>query len=120
MQRVDVDRGVDVIYASQFRRTEETVRPLAISLAKDILRYDAGDTVSVLGEILKEHKGRISLVAAHSDTIRPMIEELGGSKQLPDIAEDEYDNIYVVVIPWFGKVKTLRFTYGEPYRPSVQ
>lgn len=114
MQHVDVDRGVDVIYATQFKRTEETVRPLAIMLGKDILHYDAGDTVSVLNEIKTDHKGQISLVAAHSNTIRPMIEELGGSKQLPDIVEDEFDNIYVVVIPWFGKVKTLRFTYGDP------
>lgn len=118
MQRVDVDRGVDVIYATQFKRTEETVRPLAIMLGKDILHYDAGDTVSVLDEIKQVHKGKISLVAAHSGTIKPMIEELGGSKHLPDIAENEFDNIYVVVIPWFGKVKTLRFSYGGPGQPS--
>ncbi len=112
MQWVDVDRGVDVIYATQYRRTQDTVRPLALSLGKEIRRYDANDTVSVLNEILTEHKGKISLVAAHGNTIRPMVEELGGSKHLPDITEDEHDNIYVVVIPWFGKVKTLRLPYG--------
>lgn len=120
MERVDVDRGVDVIYATQYKRTVETVRPLAMKLGKEILRYDASDTVSVLQEILKEHKGRISLVSAHSNTIKPMVEELGGSKHLPEIDEAEYDNIYVVVIPWFGKVKTLRFNYGESYVAAAE
>ncbi|MEO0580456.1 MAG: histidine phosphatase family protein, partial [Pseudomonadota bacterium] len=115
MQIVDVDRSVDEVFSTQFRRTQETVRPLAVSLGKDVHPYDASDTVGVLETILSEHRGKISLVAAHSNTIRPMIEELGGSKLLPDIEENEYDNIYVVVIPWFGKVKTLRFTYGERY-----
>ncbi len=119
MQIVDVDRGVDEIFATQFKRTQETVRPLAMTLGKEILPYDASDTVGVLQTILSDHRGKISLVAAHSNTIRPMIEELGGSKLLPDIDENEYDNIYVVVIPWFGKVKTLRFTYGERYTPQI-
>ncbi|MEM1261619.1 MAG: histidine phosphatase family protein [Pseudomonadota bacterium] len=115
MQFVDVDRGVDEIFSTPLKRTQQTVRPLADALGKSIHNYAADDVVGVLETILTEHKGKISLVAAHSNTIRPMIEELGGSKLLPDIAEAEYDNIYVVVIPWFGKVKTLRFTYGERY-----
>ena len=115
MEEVDVDRGVDVIYASQFRRTAETAKPLSIRLGKEIQRYDANDHVTLLETILREHKGKISLVVGHSNTIRPMIEELGGSKHLPDIDEQEYDNLYVVVLPWFGKVKTLRFSYGERY-----
>ena len=119
MQIVDVDRGVDEIFSTPFRRTQQTVAPLAAELDKTVHSYDAGDTVGVLETILTEHKGKISLVAGHSNTIRPMIEELGGSKLLPDIEENEYDNIYVVVIPWFGKVKTLRFSYGEPYRPAA-
>lgn len=115
MQRVDVDRAVDEIYATQFKRTQETVRPLAIALGKDVRRYDAADFVGVLDEVLREHKGKISLIAAHSNTIQPLIAELGGSKVLPPISEAEYDNIYIVVIPWFGKVKTLRLTYGAPF-----
>ncbi|MEM8984553.1 MAG: histidine phosphatase family protein [Pseudomonadota bacterium] len=118
MQFVDVDRAVDEIFSTPLRRTRQTVQPLAETLDKPIHSYAADDVVGVLETILTEHKGKISLVAAHSNTIRPMIEELGGSKLLPDIAENEYDNIYVVVIPWFGKVKTLRFTYGERYIPA--
>ncbi|MEE3236520.1 MAG: hypothetical protein VX236_04320, partial [Pseudomonadota bacterium] len=39
---------------------------------------------------------------------------------VPPIAEMEYDNLYLVSIPWFGKTKTIRVRYGEPYtgRPA--
>ena len=37
------------------------------------------------------------------------------SSNVPPIAENEYDNIYIVSIPWFGKTKTIRLRFGEPY-----
>src|SRR5690606_41828680 len=63
-------------------------------------------------EVLRSHKGDVVLVVTHADAIAPLVEELHGSKRVPEIAPEEYDNIYVVSIPWFGKVKTLRFRYG--------
>jgi hypothetical protein len=34
------------------------------------------------------------------------------------MADNEFDNLYIVSIPWFGKVKTLRLRYGAPYQPA--
>lgn len=113
----DVVAGVDAIYTTQYRRTQETARPLADALDLPINQYDAADTESVLETILKRHKGKIILVVAHSNTLPELIANLGASKKVPPIAENEYDNIYVISIPWFGKTKTIRLRYGEPYRP---
>ena len=44
-----------------------------------------------------------------------LIANLGASKKVPPIAEGEYDNIYVISIPWFGKTKTIRLRFGDPY-----
>ena len=33
------------------------------------------------------------------------------------MGENEFDNLYIVSIPWYGKVKTLRLRYGAPYLP---
>lgn len=115
----DVIRGIDAIYATQFRRTQETAAPLADALDIPIHTYDADDTESVLDEIVREHKGRIILVVGHSDTLPALIANLGASKRVPPIADGEYDNIYVVSIPWFGKTKTIRLRYGTPYVPDV-
>ena len=116
----DVVAGVDAIYVTQYRRTEETAKPLADALDLPINRYDVANTEDVLETILKRHKGKIILVVAHSNTLPVLIANLGASKKVPPIAEDEYDNIYIISIPWFGKTKTIRLRYGEPYRSPAE
>lgn len=115
----DVVAGIDAIYSTPFRRTQETARPLSDELNIPINTYDAADTEQVLETILKEHKGKIILVVGHSNTVPVLIANLGASKNVPEIAESEYDNIYIISIPWFGKTKTIRLRYGEPYKPLV-
>lgn len=111
----DVVAGIDAIYSTDFRRTVETVQPVADALNLEINRYDPDDNEAVLERILKEHKGQIILVVGHSNTVPTLIADLGASKLVPPIAEAEYDNIYLVSIPWFGKTKTIRLRYGAPY-----
>jgi len=111
----DVVAGVDAIYATPFRRAQETARPIADALDLPINTYDASDTEAILEMILKKHKGKIILVVGHSNTLPELIANLGASKKVPPIVEAEYDNIYVISIPWFGKTKTIRLRFGEPY-----
>jgi len=111
----DVVAGIDAIYATPFKRSQETVQPIADALSLPIRAYDAEDTNQVLKKILRKHKGKIILVVGHSNTLPTLIANLGASKKVPRIAEGEFDNIYIVSIPWFGKTKTIRLRYGEPY-----
>jgi broad specificity phosphatase PhoE len=115
----DVVAGIDAIYATPFRRSQETARPLADALGLQINSYDAADRESVLETVLRNHKGKIILVVGHSDTLPELIANLGASKKVPPIDELEYDNIYIISIPWFGKTKTIRLRFGEPFRPST-
>lgn len=115
MVDADVVAGVDAIYSTPYKRTVDTVQPVADKLGLEINLYDPDDNEAVLARILKEHKGKIILVVGHSDTLPTLIADLGASKLVPPIAEFEYDNIYVVAIPWFGKTKTIRMRYGVPY-----
>jgi len=86
-----------------------------------ISSYDAADTKTVLETILKNHKGKIILVVGHSNTVPALIANLGASKNVPPIAQNEFDNIYIISIPWFGKTKTIRLRFGEPYvAPPLQ
>ena len=111
----DVVAGVDAIYSTSYRRTEETARPVADALSLPITSYDASNTETIMDEIVKKHKGKIILVVGHSNTIPALIGNMGASKKVPEIKEDEYDNIYIVSIPWFGKTKTIRLRFGAPY-----
>jgi broad specificity phosphatase PhoE len=116
----DVVAGIDSIYSTPFLRTQETARPVADALDLPINTYDPADTEQVLETILKNHKGKIILIVGHSNTVPALIANLGASKKVPPIHEDEYDNIYIVSIPWFGKTKTIRLRFGEPYYASAE
>lgn len=120
-QLVDADvvpgKGVDAVFSTSYRRTVETAKPVADALDLPVLSYDVADTEAFIEAMVKEYKGKIILVVGHSDTVPEMIGNMGASKNVAPIAENEYDNIFLVAIPWFGKTKTIRLRYGEPYVP---
>ena len=115
--KADVVQGIDAVYATPYRRTVETAKPVADALGLPVNSYDAADTEAIMERIVKQHKGKIILVVGHSNTLPALIGNMGASKKVPPLAEDEYDNIYIVSIPWFGKTKTIRLRYGAPYQP---
>lgn len=122
-QLLDADvvpgKGVDAVYATPFLRTEETARPVADALGLQVMPYEASDDPDIaeetMDDIVRRHKGQIILVVGHSNTVPVMIGAMGASKNVPFIEDDEYDNMYIVSIPWFGKTKTIRVRYGMPY-----
>jgi broad specificity phosphatase PhoE len=109
---IDVVAGVDAIYASEFRRTQQTAAPIARRLELDVQIRDPYQVEEFMATVLDEHKGEIVLVVTHGDILAPLVEELHGSKNIPPMDDVGDDNIYIVSIPWFGKVKTLRLHYG--------
>lgn len=112
LQDIDVVAGVDAIYASEFRRTQQTAAPVARRLELDVRITDPYRIEEFMVQLLREHKGEIVLVVTHGDILAPLVEELHGSKNIPPMDDVSDDNIYIVTIPWFGKVKTLRLRYG--------
>lgn len=116
---VDVVAGVDAIFASQYRYTQETADPLARRLRLPVQVVDVTDVKGLLRKLLRDYKGKVVLVVTHTEPLPVLIRELHGSKKVPAMAPDEYDNLYVVSIPWYGKVKTLRLRYGVPYQAAA-
>ncbi len=122
LEYFDVVGGVNVIYAAPYRRTYETAVPLAERLGLTILPAVFDDTEAFMEDTLEEHKGKIVLFVVDREAIAPMIVELHGSKRVPEIRPDEYENLYVVTVPWGGgaKVKTLRMLYGLDWKPPEE
>lgn len=114
---VDVVQGLDAILVGAGRPSRETAGPLARRLNLPVQEVDSADTDSLAKRILEDYKGEIVLVVVEPDVIPLLIPEFHGSKNVPSLADNEYDNLYVVSIPWYGKVKTLRLHYGARHLP---
>lgn len=117
LEEVDVLAGVNAIYASQFRRTQETAAPLAARLGVEIEIADPYDVVGLTKNVLHQHRGEIVLIVSHSDVIASLVEELHGHQNLPAMGSDDFDDLYIVNVPWWGKVKTLRLPYAIGWEP---
>jgi hypothetical protein len=116
---VDVVAGVDAIFVAPVEKARKTALPLATLNNAPVYNIeDPADVESIVQRILTEFKGKIVLIVTEPEYISPVIIEMHGSKKLPVIEADEFDNLYIVSIPWFGKVKTLRLRFGTPYIPS--
>ncbi|MCC5870648.1 MAG: histidine phosphatase family protein [Gammaproteobacteria bacterium] len=109
---VDVIRGLDAIYAIPLTVAEQTALPLATMLELPVNPADDSDLGRLMDRVVDDHKGKIVLVVARGEQLPMMSAELGGHKSAPEVGADEYSNIYVLSIPWFGKTKTLRIHYG--------
>lgn len=120
LEEADVLAGVNAIYASEFRRTQETAAPLAARLGIEIEIADPYDVVGFTKNVLHEHRGEIVLIVSHSDVIAALIDELHGHQNLPEIGPEDFSDMYIVSVPWWGKVKTLRLPYAVGWQPGYE
>jgi len=111
---IDVDRGLNAVYVSDYPPTRETAGPVVRQFGITIEEFDPGNIPRLERRLLKKYKGRIVLVVGDGPSIRAAIPEFHGSKKVPAEVDVEADQMYLVTIPWYGKVKTLRLRYGAP------
>lgn len=111
--------GVSAIYATQYRRTQQTVEPLAKALKITPKQLDAAKPEALVAQIRQKHRGGTVLVAGHSNTIPEIIDALG-APHAPDIEDRDYDDLFVVTIPKGGPVRLLHLQYGaaDPVRAT--
>lgn len=106
------DAGVGAIYASEYIRTQQTVQLLATQLNLQVILVDAANVEGLVNQILSDNPGDAVLVVGHSNTIPQIIEKLGGGGGT-SIAENEYDNLFVVTVFRYGGAKVVNLKYGN-------
>lgn len=107
------DAGINAIYATQYKRTQQTVKPLADKLGLPITQVNSKSTAELLSQIKSQHRGESIFIAGHNNSVPEIIAALGGP-QYPTIPETEYDNIYIVTVYRTGKAKVVKMKYGAP------
>lgn len=107
---VKADNGLDAIYVSDTKRARQTAAPLASRLGTQVIVYPEADIDGTARRLLREHRGGRVLIVGHSNTVPALIQKLSG-QTVPEIGQNEYDNLYVVTVPSFGRSSVLRLKY---------
>jgi len=101
------DAGITKIFTSELRRTIETAAPLASAIHVTAQRFPPD---AVAAKIAASTARDRILVVGHSNTLPALLHALRVEPPIT-IADDEYDNLFIVVFPRDGRPVLLRLKY---------
>jgi broad specificity phosphatase PhoE len=102
--------SINGIYVTDTRRAQQTAMPLASRLGLRPEVVSSTDVDAAARRVLSEYRGGTALVVAHSNTLPELVRKMSGLA-IPAIADEEYDNVYVVTVPTVGDASVLRLKY---------
>lgn len=94
--------GIDGVYSTNYKRTRNTVTPLATAKGLTVTAYNSMKAAD-LEALLTKHKGGTIVIAGHSNTIPEIANALTGEKKFEQFADDDYGNILVISVQQVGK-----------------
>lgn len=112
------DAGVTAIYSTPYLRTTGTARVVAEGLKLPVTETPIlnrnvpayGDSVAARAR----RDGGVILVIGHSNTMGAVIKSLGGP-DIGEIADPEYDNLFIVTLKEGRPVRLVRAKYGRRF-----
>ena len=95
--------SIAAIYSTAYKRTRNTVAPLAGAKNLEILSYDPlkGEAID---KMLMDHAGGTVVISGHSNTIPWTANYLTGKEDFKDFADNDYKNFLVVTVLKKGTV----------------
>lgn len=100
--------AIDAIYATPYKRTRNTVLPLATARALPVQDYD-GLKMEQIDQMIAKHAGGTVLVVGHSNNIPGIVNYLTGKKEYKNFDETEYSNLFIVTV--FEREKKANVTW---------
>jgi broad specificity phosphatase PhoE len=105
-----VDRKVDYLYAADTRRAQQTAAPVADQFRLPINVLASSDWSGLASRIRRDHRGKTVVVVGYASTLPGVVNQLSGSQIA--MRDDEFDSVYVVVMPSPGETRLFRVSYG--------
>ena len=104
-------QDISALYATPFKRTQETLQPIADQKELEIQSYEPFANEDWLKELIKKHKGGTIIISGHSNTIPNLSNVLLGDKKFTQFDESDYSNLIVIVANEVGKGKLIHINF---------
>jgi len=102
------DADLTHLHSTDLERTRDTANPIALRTGLEVRIYDPQHLTKFAG-LLRATPGH-HLVVGHSNTTPQLVRLLGGRSS--EIADDEYDRLYVLTIKPKGGATTILVRFG--------
>jgi len=93
---------IQSIYSTPFKRTHQTVEPLATAKNLEVMTYQA-NKMEEIDNMITQHVGGTILLSGHSNTVPQILNYLIGEEKYKTLEDTDYGNIIIVSITERGK-----------------
>ena len=111
--RVLEKQRIDAVYSTPFKRTRQTVEPLATNRGLSIEEYNPFKLEETI-ELIKASTGRVLLFSGHSNTVPVMLNLMKGKDVYKMLDEKSYDNLFIVTFRDVTNAEIIHLKYGDP------
>jgi phosphohistidine phosphatase SixA len=101
---------VHALFATELRRTQQTLQPVAAATGVAVSVVSAKDTAALVKRILAV-EGGIVVVAGHSNTVPEIVRALGGPAGIV-IEDSEFDRLFALTQPG-GRARVVVLRYAN-------
>ncbi|MEQ8627978.1 phosphoglycerate mutase family protein [Ekhidna sp.] len=102
---------IDGLYSTPFKRTMETLQPIADQQGLEIKNYDPFAKGEWLQTIVEKHGNGTVIISGHSNTIPALANALLGEEKFEQWDESDYSNLIFIVATEVGKGKLVRLKF---------
>lgn len=106
------DAKVTALFASEFKRTQETLDPLAKATGLTPMIVPAGRMDDLVTALRQLPPGSRAVVVSHSNLVHLIVAKLTGVT-VPALTDMDYDRLVVVTVLGEGKGQAVVLRYGK-------
>jgi broad specificity phosphatase PhoE len=112
LARVLGDAKVTALFATEFKRTQESLAPLASATGVTPVNLLARDVDALIAQLAALPAGSRAVVSTHSNLVHVIVQRLTGVV-LPQLTDLDYDRLVVVTVTGKEKGTAVVLRYGE-------
>ncbi len=112
LARTLTDFHPTALFASEFKRTQQTLGPLAAATGLTPTVVLARDVDRLVAQLRALPPGSRAVVASHSNLVHLIVQKLSGVL-LPELTDLDYDRLMLVTVTSEGKGSVVVLRYGE-------
>jgi broad specificity phosphatase PhoE len=101
---------ISAIYSTDYKRTRQTMMPLARQKGLEINTYDPTESAFV-DSLIAQHKGGTVLISGHSNTTPEVANLLLDKNRFKPFDESDYGNIFIITLEDIGKGEVVHLRY---------
>lgn len=102
--------NIEAVYSTRFKRTKNTVTPIAQSKGLNVQVYESMKP-ELVDELITKHAGKTVVIGGHSNTVPQIANVLLGKTEFQSFPDSEYGNILIITLVKRGDGRVVRLTY---------